>query len=226
MENYKLSSEIRNGAGKGVARKLRAKGRIPAVLYGQKEEALGLSLVELEIQKVLHAHPESAILDLAIEGDSPSSCNAVVREVQRHPSSGRLLHVDLQRIRMDEKVRVQVPIHIKGDSVGVKETGGILEHGLREISINCIPTAIPAAIEIDVTELGIGDGIYVRDISSKYPDFDFLEDEDTLLANVVPPKVEVAPKVEEEAAEEPELVEKDKAEEKSGAEEKGDSKQD
>jgi large subunit ribosomal protein L25 len=229
MENYKLNSETRNGTGKGVARKLRAEGRIPAVLYGQKEQALGLSLIELEIQKVLHAHPESAIIDLAIEGQSPSTCNAIVREVQRHPSNGRLLHVDLQRIRMDEKVRVQVPIHLKGDAVGVKETGGILDHGLRELNINCLPTAIPNAIEIDVSELGIGDGIYVRDISSKYPDFEFLDDEDMILANVVPPKVEVAPAVEEEAAEEPELVAKEKEEaqgEAAGTKEKGESKQD
>lgn len=229
MENYKLNSEVRNGTGKGVARKLRAKGRVPAVLYGRKEEALGLSLIELEIQKVLHAHPESAIIDLSIEGQTPSECNAIVREVQRHPSSGRLLHVDLQRIAMDEMVRVQVPIHLKGDAIGVKEMGGILEHGLRELNINCIPTAIPSAIEIDVSALGIGDGIYVRDISSKYPDFEFLEDEDTILANVVPPKVEVAPAAVEEEAEEPELVAKEKEEaegEKAGKEERGDSKQD
>jgi large subunit ribosomal protein L25 len=136
--------------------------------------------------------------------------------------------VDLQRIKMDEKVRVQVPIHLKGDAMGVKEMGGILEHGLRELSINCIPTSIPSAFEIDVSGLGIGDGIYVRDISSKYPDFEFLEDEDTILANVVPPKVEAAPEVEEEEAEEPELVSKEKEEEEgeaAGTEGKGESKQ-
>jgi large subunit ribosomal protein L25 len=230
MENFKLNSEIRDGSGKGVARKLRAKGQVPAILYGQKEEAVCLSLIELDIQKVLHAHPESALIDLSIQGQTPSTCNAIVREVQRHPSSGRLLHVDLQRIKMDEKVRVQVPIHLQGDAVGVKEMGGILEHGLRELSISCLPTAIPSAIEIDVSALGIGDGIYVRDISPKYPDFEFLEDEDLILANVVPPKVEAAPVVEEEAEEEPELVSKDKAEtegEAAGTEEsKGESKQD
>jgi large subunit ribosomal protein L25 len=229
MENYKLNSEIREESGKGVVRKLRAKGQVPAILYGQKEQAISLSLTESEIKKILQAHPESAIIDLSIGGKSPSHCNAIVREIQRHPSSGRLLHLDLQRIKMDEKVRVQVPIHLKGEATGVKEMGGILEHGLRELNVNCLPTAIPNAIEIDVSELGIGDGVHVRDMSAKYPDFEFLDDEDTLLANVVPPKVEAAPVVEEEeeAAEEPELVTKDKEEaegEKPGSEEKGDSK--
>jgi large subunit ribosomal protein L25 len=229
METYKLNSEIREGSGKGVARKLRAIGQVPAILYGQKEQALSLSLIELEIKKILQAHPESAILDLSIKGKSPSKCNAIVREIQRHPSSGRLLHLDLQRIKMDEKVRVQVPIQLNGDAVGVKEMGGILEHVLRELNVNCLPTAIPKAIEIDVSELGIGDGVHVRDMSAKYPDFEFLDDEDTLVANVVPPKVEAAPAVEEEEElEEPELVDGEKAEaegDKPAAEEKGESKQ-
>lgn len=229
MEDYKLNSEIREGSGKGVARKLRAKGQVPAILYGQKEQALSLSLSELQIRKILQAHPESAILDLSIEGAKPSTCNAIVREIQRHPSSGRLLHLDLQRIRMDEKVRVQVPILLNGDAVGVKEMGGILDHSLREINVNCLPTAIPKAVEVDVSELGIGDAIHVSDIATKYPDFEFLDDEETLVANVVPPKIEAAPEVEEEEGlEEPELVDGEKAEsegDKPAAEEKGDAKQ-
>ncbi|NIM19646.1 MAG: 50S ribosomal protein L25 [Candidatus Latescibacteria bacterium] len=212
MEYFKLSSERREGSGKGIARKLRQQGRIPAVLYGHNQEPVHLSLAELEIRKVLHEHPESAIVDLTIDGKNRTSCNAIVREVQRHPATGRLLHIDFQRIKMDEKVRVHVPIVLLGNAKGVKEMGGILEHGLRELNITCVPTAIPNAIEIDVTELIIGDSIHVRDIVSRYPNFDFLDDEDTTLANVVPPKVEVAPVV-EGALEEPELVAAGKEEE-------------
>ncbi|MFH1755948.1 MAG: 50S ribosomal protein L25 [Candidatus Latescibacterota bacterium] len=227
MENYKLNSEIRDGAGKGVARKLRAKGQVPAILYGRKDDIVCLSLTEKEIKKVLQAHPESAIVDLAVSGQTSASCNAIVREVQRHPATGQLLHIDLQRIKMDEKVRVQVPIHLLGDAKGVKVTGGILEHGMRELTITCMPAAIPSAIEIDVAALEIGDGVYLRDISSNYPDFEFNDDEDTILANVVPPKVEVAPVAVEGALEEPELVAKDKegAEgDKPGKEDKGEDK--
>ncbi len=228
MEYYKLTSVRRDESGKGIARKLRQEGQIPAILYGHKEEPISLSLAEFELRKIFQQHSESAIVNLSIGGDASASCNAIIREVQRHPTSGSLLHIDLQRISMDEKVRVQVPIILKGDAKGVKEMGGILEHGLRELNITCVPTAIPKAVEIDVTELSIGDSIHVRDIAPRYQDFEFLDDGETTLAIVVPPKVEVAPVVEEEAAEEPELVEKGKEEPEAVDEEstdKGASKQ-
>ncbi len=226
MEYQKLSSEKRADSGKGVARQLRFKGQIPAILYGHKKEPVQLALSEIDLRKIFQVSTDSVIVNLSVKGDKTASGTAIVREVQRHPTTGRVLHIDLQRIALDEKVRVQIPIVLKGDAMGVKEIGGILEHGLREFSITCLPSSILESIEIDVTELNIGDSIHVSDIVDRYPDFDFNDFDATTVANVVPPKVEVEPTAveEEEVAEEPELVSPDK--EESAAEDKDAAKKD
>ena len=151
MERYQLQSEPREGAGKGVARKLRMAGRLPAVLYGRNDEPMGLSVSEIEMKGILRKHADSAIVDLTIAGGQ--SINAIVRDVQRHPASGKLVHIDLQRIRLDEKLRVEVPVHVTGNPVGVKDQGGILEHGTRSVNVMCLPTEIPSAIEVDASGL-------------------------------------------------------------------------
>ena len=226
MEYQKLSSEKRADSGKGVARQLRFSGRIPAILYGHKREPVRLVLSEIDLRKIFQVSTDSAIVDLSVKGDKAASGTAIVREIQRHPTTGRVLHIDLQRIALDEKVRVQVPIVLTGEAKGVKEMGGILEHGLREFTITCLPSEIPESVEIDVAELSIGDSIHVRDIVGRYPDFEFNDYDVTTVANVVPPKVEVEPTVEEEeeGVEEPELVSQDK--EESAAEDKDAAKKD
>jgi large subunit ribosomal protein L25 len=190
MERFQLQSEPRDGAGKGVSRQLRMKGRLPAVLYGRADKPVSLSLSEVEMKGILRKHPESAIVDLSIAGGSV--INAVVRDVQRHPASGKLVHIDLQRIRLDEKLRVEVHVNVTGTPTGVKEQGGILEHGTRALNVMCLPTEIPAAIEVDVTALHIHQSIKIKDIAAAYPQVEFLDDEDTTLAGVIPPNVEVA----------------------------------
>jgi large subunit ribosomal protein L25 len=228
MEYHKLSAEKRAEAGKGVARQLRFKGRVPAILYGHKKEPIMLALSEMDLRRLFQAGSESHIVELSVGGDSDASGTAIVREVQRHSTSGRVIHIDLQRIALDEKVRVQVQVILKGDAKGVKDMGGILEHGLRELSITCLPSAIPERVEIDVTDLGIGDAIHVRNLKDRYPDFEFNDDDDTTLANVVPPKVEVEPvaAVTEEAAAEPELITKDKDKKAAEGEDQEASKKD
>jgi len=210
MERFPLSSEPRDGVGKGVARQLRMGGRLPAVLYGRADKPLGLSLSEVEMKGILRRHPESAIVDLSIAGGS--TINAVVRDVQRHPASGKLVHIDLQRIRLDEKLRVEVHVNVTGTPTGVKEQGGILEHGTRALNVLCLPTEIPAGIEVDVTSLHIHQSIKIKDIAAAYPQVEFLDDEDTTLAGVIPPNVELAavPGVGAEGATtaEPELIRK------------------
>jgi len=190
MERYQLQSEPRDGVGKGVARKLRMSGRLPAVLYGRNDKPVGLSLSEVEMKGILRKHAESAIVDLSISGGD--TINAVVRDVQRHPASGKLVHIDLQRIRLDEKLRVEVHAHVTGTPVGVKEHGGILEHGTRVVNVLCLPTEIPNAIEVDVTALLIHHSVKIKDIAAAYPKIEFLDDEDTVLASVIPPNVELA----------------------------------
>jgi large subunit ribosomal protein L25 len=219
MERFQLQSQPRDDAGKGVARKLRSQGRLPAVLYGRKDKPVGLSLNEVEMKGILRKHPESAIVDLALGG---TTVNAIVRDVQRHPASGKLVHIDLQRIRLDEKLRVEIHVHVTGTPFGVKDQGGILEHGARSVNVMVLPTQIPAAIEVDAGPLHIHQSVKIKDIAAAYPQVEFLDDEETTLATVIPPTVEATPVpgavgAEGATAAEPELIRKPGAEEE-GAE--------
>lgn len=211
MENFKVSSEMRDSGGKGLSRKLRATGRIPAILYGHKEAPVGLSIDEAEMRAILTKHPDSPIVDLSVAGTG--EINALVREVQRHPATGRLLHIDFQRISLDEKVRVDVPIEVLGDAIGVKDQGGILEHGMRSLTVLCLPREIPESITIDVGELSIGDSIKLLDVQERYPGVEFVDDLDNVLATVIPPRVEAVAAATEEGEEEisgePEVISKE-----------------
>jgi large subunit ribosomal protein L25 len=211
MERFELQTEPRDGAGKGVARKLRSSGMLPAILYGRKEPPLGISLPEVAVRNILRKHPDSALVDLALKD---GTVNAVIRDVQRHPASGKILHVDLQRIRLDEKLRVEVHVVLTGNPTGVKDQGGILEHGLRNVNVMSLPTDIPESIVVDVTLLRIHESAKIKDVAAAYPGVEFLDDPDTMLATVIPPIVEavVAPVAAEQVAE-PELIRKPGAEE-------------
>jgi large subunit ribosomal protein L25 len=224
MENIKLDSEIRAGTGKSESRKIRTSGRIPATLYGQRQTPVNLTVDDASFRTILHSHPESAVIDLSIKGDPEQSVNVIVRDVQRHPASGKLLHVDFQRIRLDEKVRVEVHVTLSGDPKGVKEQGGILERGTRTININCLPGAIPESFAVDVADLMIGDSIRLQSILDDHPDIDFLDDPEMTLATVIPPTVEVKEVVEgaeeaEEAAE-PEVIARESESKREGDEDK------
>lgn len=227
MERFQLQSEPRDGAGKGVARKLRMQGRLPAVLYGRKDAPVGLSLNEVEMKGILRKHPDSAIVDLTIAGGS--TINAIVRDVQRHPASGKLVHIDLQRIRLDEKLRLEVHVNVTGNPAGVKDQGGILEHGSRTVNVMCLPTQIPNAIEVDASALMIHQSIKIKDVAATYPEVEFLDDEETMLATVIPPNVElVATPVAgaEPTTAEPELIRKPGAEAEGEEAATGDKKKD
>jgi large subunit ribosomal protein L25 len=221
MENLKLDSEIRTHSGKNAARQLRSTGKIPGVLYGQKQEPVGLSIDEAAMRAILQSNPESAIVDLTIGGAGAEPVNTLVRDVQRQPATGKILHVDFQRIRLDEKVRVEVQIILEGDAKGVKEQGGILEHLTRTLSIMSLPMQIPDSFEVDVTPLMIGDSYRLKDLVETHPEIDFLDDPETSLATVIPPTIEAAPAaegVEEEEGAEPEVIAKE-SDEKAGEEE-------
>jgi len=215
MERFQLQSEPRDGAGKGVARKLRMQGRLPAILYGRNDSPMGLSVSEVEVKGILRKHPDSPLVDVAMTDGT--TINAIVRDIQRHPASGKLIHIDLQRIRLDEKIRVEVHVHVHGSATGVKEQGGILEHGSRIVNVMCLPTEIPSEIDVDVSPLGIYQSIKVKDIAAAYPNIEFLDDDDLMLATVIPPIVETVatPVAGEEVAAttaEPELIRKPGAE--------------
>jgi large subunit ribosomal protein L25 len=215
MENPKLKSNYRESKGKGDARKLRAQGMVPATIYGHRQDTLSIEVDERELRRILISRGETAIVDLSIEGKVNKECNAIMKEVQQHPATGKILHVDFQYVRKGEKLRLEVPLKLVGIAIGVKDMGGVMERGPRVLQIRCFPRHIPEKIEIEVSQLKIQEGIHVKDLVDKYPDLEFLDDPETTLVVVVPPKVEAEPVALEEAVggEGPEVIGKGKVEE-------------
>ncbi|MGE5175687.1 MAG: 50S ribosomal protein L25 [Hyphomicrobiales bacterium] len=212
-----LKGVRRAGTGKGVTRKLRAGGAVPAVYYGRGEEPITLTVDRKDVETLFHTSGSSnVIVDLQVEGDAASDRKALIREIQRDPVLGSILHLDFHHISLTERITVEVPIELTGTPVGVKDGGGILEHLLREVEVECLPTDIPAEITVDVSALNIGDSLHVSDLSA--PGVEILTDAHRTIATVVPPTVlEEAKPAEEAVTEEPELV-KEKKEEEAGAE--------
>lgn len=157
-----LKAEIREGRGKGLARRLRAAGRIPAVIYGRGVQDRSLSVDALEVERLFsRISVENTVINLDVEG---TTVPVLVREVQSHPFKPQILHVDFYQVRAGEKVSVQIPLQLTGTPEGVK-AGGVLDVTLHEVAVRCVPSAIPESIEVDVSGLQIGDALHVGDIS-------------------------------------------------------------
>lgn len=164
MSETALVVEARTSTGKGAARRLRAQGRIPAILYGRGRESLPLALDPRALERILRAGGANTLLDLTVEGHPEiKDTVALVKELQRDPLRGTIVHADLYAVDLNRTVRVEVPVHLVGKARGL-EFGGILEHTLREIELECLPRAIPDFIEVDVTALEVGDVLHARDI--------------------------------------------------------------
>ncbi len=160
-----ITAETRDRAGKGVARKLRQQGKIPGVLYGQGE-CLLLTLDPVVLTKRLQSHAgKTSLISLTLSNASDKKTRtALLRDWQADPVSGHLLHVDFFEVSMSKPIRVRVPVTVVGGiPVGIKE-GGIMHHNLRQLSIECLPGSIPEAIEVDASELKIGQGIHVKEV--------------------------------------------------------------
>jgi large subunit ribosomal protein L25 len=197
----KLKAEQRDGTGKGAARKMRSSGRVPAVVYGHGVDPLHVSVDAKELFHLLHTDAGMNVLvDMRVNSDN---FLAMPREVQRDHIRGQFLHVDFLRIARDEKISVEVPIHIVGESHGVKE-GGVIEHHLWDLNLECFPQDVPTSIEADISALGINDSLKVSDL--EVPDkLTLLTALDEVVVSVVPPQVlrveeELAAEAEEEAA--------------------------
>jgi large subunit ribosomal protein L25 len=177
-----------------VARKLRARQLIPAVLYGRGRSALALSLDPARLEKILHASSSglNTLIDLDVQGRTDlAGKTVIVKELQREPIRGALLHADLYEVDLSKTIEVSVPIHVVGTAVGVAMNGGILDTALREIEIECLPRAIPSAIEVDVSALDVGESIHVRDL--RIPEgVTVLSDADLSVVSVVLPSSEEA----------------------------------
>ncbi|MBM3329591.1 MAG: 50S ribosomal protein L25 [Calditrichaeota bacterium] len=180
MSDSILNASTRASGGKGAARKTRAAGLVPGVFY-YHDENIPVEVDRIDLSRLLRGRHK--LVSLAIDGTGPREC--VFRELQRHPVSGDVLHFDLLGVKRGERVTVTVPVRLTGTPVGVKEGGGILEHGVSEISIECEPGDIPDFIEVDVAALAIGHSIHVSDLD--YPQLRFHQDPHTVVAHVASP---------------------------------------
>lgn len=217
MEKIFLKSQVREETGKSSGSKLRKSGKTPGILYGHKKDPISLVMDEHNIREIIHnAQTENIIINLEIEGMDITDMVTIVKDVQHHPVTGDVLHVDFLRVAMDEKIDVNVPVRILGVAKGVAEEGGILYHSIRQIMINSAPAEIPESIDIDVSELAIGSTIHISDIVENYKEINFVSDLDVTLVHIAAPKEVELP--EEEVAEEG--AEVAEGEEESAGEEK------
>ena len=217
-KQVKLKAEPRTTVGRSAVRKLRARGLIPAVIYGGTNEPQPLQVTAREINTMMsHASGENVLVELEIAGEGPSR-TALVQEVQHSPVGGEIRHIDFHAISMDQMIQAEVPLEATGTAVGVKTFGGLLEQSLRALAIECLPGDLPDRITVDVSQLNIGDSIHVRDIP--LPSGVTAKVQPDLTAfSVVPPVAEEEPVVAEAeaAAAEPEVITEKKAEGEAAA---------
>jgi large subunit ribosomal protein L25 len=162
MKEISIGATARTSSGKGPARQTRRAGNIPAIMYGPEIDPLPLTINEREFRAALRsASGGGSIFDLNVDG---KSSKAIVRDIQRDPVTSNVIHVDLFAISMNKPISVRIPVKYSGLPVGVKTDGGIMQVTMRDIGVSSLPANIPEFLEIDVTELGIGDSLHVRDV--------------------------------------------------------------
>lgn len=211
MAEITLEVQDRNDAGKGVARKLRAQGVIPAVVYGGHRDPAKITVNRKAISELIQKseHGVRSIFLLKMAGTDQQR-HAMIKDIQMDPISRKMTHIDFVRVLMDEKIKTTVPVHIVGTAAGVKE-GGILDWHIREVHIECLPNQIPDKIDVDVTALGSHEFLCVRDL--QLPEgVKVLEDPERNIVGVTHAKAEAAPAEGEAGAApaEPEVISKGK----------------
>ncbi|MCX7722958.1 MAG: 50S ribosomal protein L25 [Verrucomicrobiae bacterium] len=194
MKPVALKVQLRTRAGRGGARSVRRNGRIPAVIYGRNTTPQNVEINAHDFEKLVqHTISENLLLDLTVEGDARPKRLALVREVQHHPLTGRILHIDLHEITETEKVTVYVPVETVGEAIGVKTGGGVLEHLVFKLRVRALPKDLPDVITLDVSHLNVGQAIHIGDITPP-PGTEILGDKSIAVVAVA------APRAEEEAA--------------------------
>ncbi len=205
MENIDLKAQMRTTKGNGPARAMRRDGRIPAVLYGPKTEPNMISIGAHDLDTILkEGSIGRSIINLDIDGVKGTKA-AMVKEMQTHPLSQDILHIDFYEVDMKRKIKVNIPVVTTGKSAGV-ELGGMLQIIRRELEVFCLPNAIPQSITIDITELEIGDSVHVNDIETT-DDVEIPHDVNFTVLTVLSPKKEEEPVEELEEDEEGEVAE-------------------
>jgi large subunit ribosomal protein L25 len=216
MATANLTATRRDAKGKGVARKLRADGQVPAVIYGHNREPQSLAVSARDLDRLLdHVSAASTIIELDFGG---ATARTLIREIQRHPFRRQILHVDFQELVAGETVTVEVPLVLVGTAEGVRVGGGILDQVLRQVEIECDPGSIPNHIDVDVSNLTIGHSIHVGELQLP-AGVTMLTDTEQTIVVLSAPRAEAEPEpaaAEEAAPAEPELIRKPKDEESEG----------
>lgn len=215
MERLSIVAEKREEQGKGGARSLRRDGMVPAILY-RGGESQSIKLVKKDLAKLINAMSgEQVMVDLQFKGGEKKL--ALLKDYQVDPIKGELLHTDFFEVSLTEEVRIPIHVTTVGEPIGVRRDGGILQHTLREVMIECLPDKIPAKVAVDISMLEVGQAVHVRDLSFE-EGIRVLTDPNDVIVTVVAAVVEAAPVAEEAAPEvaapaEPEVVKKGKKEE-------------
>jgi len=217
LQTFDLKASERKGTGKGAARGLRRQGLVPAVLYGPKTESLALTISAVDLEKVYEeSGSEHVILNLIIENGGTQNRTAMVKEIQTSPLTSQYLHIDFYEISLEKEITVKVQVEITGKCKGV-ENGGFLQLIRHELDVSCLPGNIPGKIEVDASDLDVGDSLHVEDIdvSDKVR---LLYDSNFTVVTVVAPTVEEEEVVEEELEEAEEIAAETEAEEETANE--------
>jgi large subunit ribosomal protein L25 len=214
-KQVKLMAQLREATGRSAIRKLKARGSVPAIVYGGKDKPQPLQVSRRDISLMLsHASGENILVELEIAGEKGSRM-AMIQEIQHSPVGGDVLHVDFHAVSMDEKIEADVPVEPVGVANGVKNFGGLLEQSLRTLEVECLPRDLPDKITVDVSALNIGDSIHVRDI--RLPaGVAAITQSDLTAFSVLAPAVEEEPVAEVAEVAGPEVI-KEKKEEGEGA---------
>lgn len=214
MEELFLDAEIREEVGRGKTKGIRDKGFIPAVVYADGKSALALKLSHRQLVQLVHHHRiEGVVINLNIKDDKKQKSRpCLIKEIQHDPVHGEIVHVDFNQISLTKAIKVNVPVTAKGEPAGVKLEGGSLEHILWEVEVECLPTNIPKDIEVDVTQLKLGESIHVKDIVVPQG-VKVLNDPGAIILTVAAPMKEEAPveaAAEGEVSQEPEVIKEKK----------------
>jgi len=217
MAEISLTAKIRNISSKGDLNQLRRNGNIPGVYYTKEAEPIAIHVSELNLNPLVHTS-ETHIISIEIEGKEP--LRGIIKDIQFDPITDKVIHFDIYGVTAGQQLVVQIPVVLQGIPIGVKEEGGLLQHHMHKLEIECLPRNIPEQIEIDVTELKIGDSIHVSDL--KFEDFRITNSDEVIVASVVVTRVAAVDEVEAEEGEgletgdepaEPEVIGKGKTEE-------------
>jgi len=229
MKSHALNAFQRSQTRRKGSKAVRASGRIPANIYGRHNPPQNLEVDSKEFDTLVHsAHSEIILVDLGITGDKAPKRLALVQDVQHHPLSGKVLHVDFHEVHADEKVTISVPTEAIGEAAGVKSSGGVLEHVLFKLRVRALPKDLPERIDVDVTLLEIGKSIHVGEV--KVPaGVEVLGDKNAPVFTVASPKTEeaeAAPAAEGDAAKQPEMIKEKKEDGAAAAGDKDKAKAD